>query len=64
GITGRLDDPLYLFKKQFGKNTEFPFYVSNKIWNPKVYDALCEAVGVDKVGASFPAYRSTPVKVI
>ncbi|ANU22541.1 GNAT family N-acetyltransferase [Planococcus donghaensis] len=64
GITGRLDDPLYLFKKQFGKNTEFPFYVSYKIWNQKVYDAMCKAVGADKEEAFFPAYRSTPAKLV
>lgn len=59
GVTGELDDPLYLFKKQFGKNTEFKFYVSHKIWNRKVYNMLCEAVGAPKEAESFPAYRST-----
>lgn len=63
GVTGLLDDPLYLFKKQFGKNTEFSFYVSYKIWNPGVYDLLCEDVGVDKEIAFFPAYRAAPLKL-
>ncbi|ANU13914.1 hypothetical protein B481_1088 [Planococcus halocryophilus Or1] len=64
GLTGSPEDPLYLFKKQFGKNTEFPFYVSYKIWNQKVYDLLCEVVGVDKVNASFPNYRSKPLNLV
>ncbi|AIY06243.1 hypothetical protein Plano_2278 [Planococcus sp. PAMC 21323] len=64
GLTGKPDDPLYLFKKQFGKNTEFSFYVSYKVWNQKVYDLLCDSVGVDKEHASFPAYRSAPLKLV
>ncbi len=58
GVTGKSDDPLYLFKKQFGKNTEFDYYVSNKIQNQKIYNLLCEKMDVDKEGYSFPAYRS------
>lgn len=40
GITGSPDDPLYVFKKQFGKNTEFDYYVSYKIWNKSIYERL------------------------
>lgn len=58
GISGEADDPLYLFKKQFGKNTEFTFYVSYKIWNRKIYDLLCKTVGSKIDAGSFPAYRS------
>ncbi|MCH4827377.1 MAG: peptidoglycan bridge formation glycyltransferase FemA/FemB family protein [Planococcus sp. (in: firmicutes)] len=64
GLTGNPDDSLYLFKKQFGKNTEFPFYVSYKIWNQKVYDLLCKVVWVDKDKVSFPAYRSKPLNLV
>lgn len=57
GTTGALDDPLYLFKKQFGKNTEFKYHVSYKIWNREVYDLLCQKAEVDKESGLFPAYR-------
>src|SRR5690606_16009620 len=40
GITGSPEDPLYVFKKQFGKNTEFDYYVSYKIWNERIYEEL------------------------
>lgn len=61
GITGEIDDPLYLFKKQFGKNTEFTFHVSYKIWNRKIYELLCKTVGVELKIDLFPAYRSAAV---
>ncbi len=61
GITGEIDDPLYLFKKQFGKNTEFIFYVSYKIWNRKIYDLLCKTAGTEMQTDLFPAYRSTAI---
>lgn len=51
------DNPLYLFKKKFGQNTEFDFYVGRKIWNEEVYQQLCDMVGVDKNVDYFPAYR-------
>lgn len=63
GVTGEIDDPLYLFKKQFGKNTEYKFYVSHKVWNRKIYDLLSKTAGVQKEGDSFPAYRSTAAAV-
>lgn len=54
GGKGRsLDDPLYLLKKQFGKNTDFRYYVSNKIWNPEIYSRLCELQGADEQTGSF-----------
>lgn len=59
GVTGKPDDPLYLFKKQFGKNTEFDYYVSNKIQNQEVYNLLCEKSEVDAQKQAFPAYRTT-----
>ena len=58
GRTNSLDDKLYMFKKQFGKNTTFKFYVGRKVWNSEVYDQLCEAAGAEKETEYFPAYRS------
>lgn len=57
---GRTRDPqdsLFLFKKQFGKNTEFEYYFGYKIWNEPIYQALCEEAQVSRSGESFPAYR-------
>lgn len=63
GVTGETDDPLYLFKKQFGKNTEFTFHVSYKIWNRKIYDLLCKTMGTEIKADFFPAYRSaSPIR--
>ena len=42
---GRSSDPndaLFQYKKKFGKNTEFDFYIGKKIWNKDVYDMLVE----------------------
>lgn len=58
GKTGELDDPLYLFKKQFGKTTDFQFFVGYKIWNTEVYDRLCRIASRDSSLDHFPAYRS------
>lgn len=56
GRTNSLQDSLYLFKKQFGKNTNFKFYIGRKIWNQAVYDALCTAAGKTDTDY-FPPYR-------
>jgi len=57
GRTNSPEDSLYLFKKQFGKNTEFEFWVGRKIWNCGIYEKLCETVGKRKDITYFPAYR-------
>lgn len=44
GRTNLKDDNLYLFKKQFGRNTEFPFYIGKKIWDQEIYNELCKRV--------------------
>lgn len=57
---GRTNDPednLYKFKKQFGKNTEFEFYIGKKVWNTKVYSKLCEMKNIEENVGFFPAYR-------
>lgn len=57
GRTSSEDDSLYLFKKQFAKNTKFDFYVGKKIWNQEIYDRLCEITKTQKDEDFFPAYR-------
>lgn len=47
GRTGDAADSLYLFKKQFGKNTEFDYYVGSKIWNGDIYNQLNGIVGLN-----------------
>ncbi|RKQ34283.1 GNAT family N-acetyltransferase [Oceanobacillus halophilus] len=62
---GRTNDPkdsLFSFKKQFGKNTEFEFYIGKKIWNKYIYEKLCEINKVVEEDNYFPAYRSKNVK--
>ena len=51
------DNPLYLFKKKFGKNTELDFYLGKKIWNKKLYIELCRITGSETDMDFFPAYR-------
>ena len=57
GRTGDPEDPLFLFKKRFGKNTEFQYFTGTRIWNPETYERLRSYVGVDKDVITFPAYR-------
>lgn len=57
GTSNSEDDPLYKFKKKFGKNTEFDFYVGKRIWNENIYRQLCEVKRVDNDISFFPAYR-------
>lgn len=52
------DNGLYQFKREFGKNTVFDFYIAKKVWNDDVYQRICEAAGVDVKADFFPAYRS------
>ncbi len=57
GRTNDPEDSLYKFKKQFGKNTEFMFYVGKKIWNTDIYRQLCQMKNVEEDMEFFPAYR-------
>lgn len=57
GRSSSEEDSLYLFKKQFAKNTKFDFYLGKKIWNQQIYDELCNRVNVSKDEEFFPAYR-------
>lgn len=42
GRTNAENDSLFLFKKQFGLNTAFDYYIGEKIWNPEAYEMICE----------------------
>lgn len=57
GITLEPDDSLYLFKKRFGKNTEFDYYIGNKIWNEEIYQQLLILTNTSTETEFFPAYR-------
>ena len=60
GRTSAADDSLYIYKKKFGKNTEFDFYLGKKIWNKKIYDLLVqEKISQEKIENPefFPLYR-------
>ncbi len=53
-------DGLFLFKKQFGRNTLFDFYVGRKIWNREKYRSLCGMKNTDLHTVEnefFPLYR-------
>lgn len=58
GKSNSPDDSLYLFKKQFGKNTEFEYCIGKKIWNEVVYSNLCKKVNGIQSTDFFPAYRN------
>ncbi len=57
GTSNSIKDPLYQFKKKFGKNTEFDFYIGKKVWNTDVYKQLCDKKDVELDVNFFPAYR-------
>lgn len=59
GTSAAEDNPLYLFKCKFAKNTKFEFWIGKKIWNTEVYDELCEKVGISRDEEFFPAYRKS-----
>ena len=52
------DNGLYRFKKEFGRTTEFDFYIAKKVWNQSVYRQICDAVHADTETGFFPAYRA------
>ena len=58
GTSSSREDPLFVFKKKFSQNTEFPFYVGKKIWNMDVYEVLCRDVNINKQSDYFPLYRN------
>lgn len=52
------ENGLYKFKQEFGKNTQFDFYIAKKVWNEGVYQQMCEQIGADTKTEFFPAYRA------
>ncbi|WP_031548032.1 GNAT family N-acetyltransferase [Salinicoccus luteus] len=63
GVTNEEDDSVLKFKKRFSSHTEFDFHIGKKIWNYKVYDALCRKKGIDRETDFFPAYRAPKIAV-
>lgn len=57
GLTTAPDDSLYLFKKKFGRNTDFNYYIGYKIWNEEIYRQLTELAQPTSNADFFPAYR-------
>ncbi len=57
GRSNREDDSLFLFKKQFAKNTQFDFYIGKKIWMPEKYTQICNKNNKSEESDFFPAYR-------
>ena len=61
---GRSSDPednLFKYKKKFGKNTEFDFYIGKKIWNDEAYQLLLDKrleEGPIEDTCFFPVYRA------
>ena len=58
GRSNHPEDSLYLFKRQFGRHTEFEYHVGKKIWNAKAYRNLCAVSGGGRGENFFPAYRT------
>lgn len=62
GRTSSPDDSLFLYKKKFGKHTEFDFYIGKKVWKPDIYEKLVEIRKADETpiidDKFFPLYRS------
>lgn len=56
GTSNSPEDPLFLFKSKFTKNTFYDFYVGHKVWNQPVYDRLVELTGKSD-SEFFPKYR-------
>lgn len=57
GKNSSTDDNLYKFKKKFGQNTKFDFYIGKKIWNQRIYNLFCEHTETKSEINFFPAYR-------
>lgn len=58
GTSDSPDNSLYLFKKQFAKNTRFSFCVGKKIWDREAYQMLCLQANKAPDSDFFPAYRA------
>lgn len=56
GRSDESDDKLYLFKKKFGKNTDFDYFVSYKVWNEDKYHQLYNAADANIKEDFFPTF--------
>ncbi|MCZ0873509.1 peptidoglycan bridge formation glycyltransferase FemA/FemB family protein [Peribacillus sp. AS_2] len=61
GTSNSKEDPLYQFKRKFGRNSEFEFYIGKKVWNREIYNELCEKKEIGEELDFFPAYRKNSV---
>ena len=57
GTSTSLEDPLFVFKSKFAKNTKLEFWIGKKIWNEEIYSKYCQMVNVSSDEEYFPAYR-------
>ena len=60
GRSSAEDDPLYLYKKKFGKHTQFDFYIARKVWQEELYEQLVserKKEGPIENPDYFPMYR-------
>ena len=60
GRSSAEDDPLYLYKKKFGKHTQFDFYIARKVWQEELYEQLVserKKEGPIENPEYFPMYR-------
>lgn len=57
GTSSDANDSLYKFKKKFGKETEFEFYIGKKVWNNDKYLKICKEANTSPNSNFFPAYR-------
>lgn len=57
GLTSDPNDSLFRFKKRFGKNEDYSFYVGTKVWNEEIYDELNRITNNFNVVDYFPKYR-------
>ncbi|NLL79404.1 MAG: GNAT family N-acetyltransferase [Clostridiales bacterium] len=58
GGLGSHKDHLYSFKKQFNRQEDRTFSIGKKIYDPVVYDRLCELNEPDPESGFFPKYRA------
>ena len=60
GRSSAEDDSLFLYKKKFGMNTLFDFYIGKRIWNERIYEELVKMREIDGEPINkdyFPLYR-------
>lgn len=51
------DDPLYQFKKGFGQDNEYEYFIGTKVHFPELYDRMADLLGKQAFEGYFPIYR-------